>query len=135
MLISTNLLLDLPSHIHRFHSELRSVYVAWNMFASITAKTRRSHPHAHRMEREEMLQLYRDEKDSNVKYRRMLNIKVRFDSASITQTAWPLGKVASWGSKCLNRFAKMVWGGDCGTCLGPEGQRGSRKRQRKYGGR
>ena len=127
MLISTNLLLDLSSHTHRLHSELRSVYVAWNMFASITVKTRGSHPHAHRMEREEMLQLYRDEKDSNVKYRRMLNIKVRFGSASITQTARSLGKVAFWGSKCFNHFAKMV-GRDCGTCPGPEGQRGSRKR-------
>ena len=104
------------------------------MFASITAKTRRSHPHAHRMEREEMLQLYRDEKDSNVKYRRMLNIKVRFGSASITQTARSLGKVAFWGSKCFSHFAKMV-GRDCGTCPGPGRPKRITKEVKKYGGR
>ena len=58
------------------------------------------------MKREELLQLYREEKDPNVKDRLMLNIKVRFEDVSITKAARSLGKVTSWGSKWFNRFAK-----------------------------
>ena len=49
------------------------------------------------MKREELLQLYREEKDPNVKDRLMLNIKVRFEDVSITKAARSLGKVTSWG--------------------------------------
>ena len=58
------------------------------------------------MKREELLQLYREEKDPNVKDRLMLNIKVRFEDVSITKAARSLGKVTSWGSKWFSRFAK-----------------------------
>ena len=51
------------------------------------------------MKREELLQLYREEKDPNIKDRLMLNIKVRFEDVSITKAARSLGKVTSWGSK------------------------------------
>ena len=59
------------------------------------------------MKREELLQLYREEKDPNVKDRLMLNIKVRFEDVSITKAARSLGKVTSWGSKWFSRFAKV----------------------------
>ena len=39
------------------------------------------------MEREELLQLYKKEKDPNVKDRLMLNIRVRFENHSITEAA------------------------------------------------
>ena len=58
------------------------------------------------MEREELLQLYKKEKDPNVKDRLMLNIRVRFENHSITEAAHSLGKVTSWGSKWYRRFAK-----------------------------
>ena len=58
------------------------------------------------MKREELLQLYREEKDPNVKDRLMLNIKVRFEDVSITKAARSLGKATSWGSKWFSRFAK-----------------------------
>ena len=58
------------------------------------------------MEREELLQLYKEEKDPNVKDRLMLNIRVRFENNSITEAAHSLGKVTSWGSKWYRRFAK-----------------------------
>ena len=57
------------------------------------------------MEREELLQLYKEEKDPNVKDRLTLIIKVRFDNATITAAARSLGKVISWGSKWCSRFA------------------------------
>ena len=60
------------------------------------------------MEKEETLQLYREEKDLNVKDRLMLNIRVRFDEASITTTARSLSRVTSWNNKWFNRFAKAV---------------------------
>ena len=52
------------------------------------------------------MQLYREEKDPNVKDGLMLNIKVRFEDVSITKAARSLGKVTSWGSKWFSRFAK-----------------------------
>ena len=58
------------------------------------------------MEREELLQLYKKEKDPNVKDRLMLNIRVRFENHGITEAARFLGKVTSWGSKWYRRFAK-----------------------------
>ena len=58
------------------------------------------------MEREELLQLYKKEKDPNVKDRLMPNIMVRFENHSITEAAHSLGKVTSWGSKWYRRFAK-----------------------------
>ena len=58
------------------------------------------------MERGELLQLYKKEKDPNVKDRLMLNIRVRFKNHSITEAAHSLGKVTSWGSKWCRRFAK-----------------------------
>ena len=58
------------------------------------------------MEREELLQLYKKEKDPNVKDRLTLNIRVRFENHSITEAAHSLGKVTSWGSKRYRRFAK-----------------------------
>ena len=58
------------------------------------------------MEREELLQLYKKEKDPNVKDRLMLNIRVRFENHNITEAAHSLGKVTSWGSKWYRRFAK-----------------------------
>ena len=45
------------------------------------------------MKREERLQLYREEKDPNVKDRLMLNIKVRFEDVSITKAARSLALV------------------------------------------
>ena len=51
------------------------------------------------MKREELLQLYREEKDPSVKDRLMLIIKAKFDDASITKAAGSLGRVTSWGSK------------------------------------
>ena len=57
------------------------------------------------MEREELLQRYREEKDPKVKDRLMLVIKVRFEDTSITKAAGALGEVASWGSKWFARFA------------------------------
>ena len=51
------------------------------------------------MKREEILQLYREERDPNVKDRLMLNVKVRFEDVSITKAARSLGKVTSWGSR------------------------------------
>ena len=59
------------------------------------------------MKREELLQLYREEKDPNVKDRLMLNIKVRFEDVSITKAARSLGKATSWGSKWFSHFAKV----------------------------
>ena len=47
------------------------------------------------MKREELLQLYREERDPNVKDRLMLNVKVRFEDVSITKAARSLGKVTS----------------------------------------
>ena len=38
----------------------------------------------------------------------MLNIRVRFDEASITTTARSLSRVTSWNNKWFNRFAKAV---------------------------
>ena len=58
------------------------------------------------MKREELLQLYREEKDPSVKDRLMLIIKAKFDDASITKAAGSLGRVTSWGSKWFNRFAR-----------------------------
>ena len=58
------------------------------------------------MKREELLQLYREEKDPSVKDRLMLIIKAKFDDASITKAAGSLGGVTSWGSKWFNRFAR-----------------------------
>ena len=52
------------------------------------------------------MQLYREERDPNVKDRLILNIKVRFEDVSITKAARSLGKVTSWGSKWFSRFAK-----------------------------
>ena len=52
------------------------------------------------------MQLYKKEKDPNVKDRLMLNIRVRFENHSITEAAHSLGKVTSWGSKWYRRFAK-----------------------------
>ena len=58
------------------------------------------------MERRELLQRYKGEKDPNVKNRLMLVVRVLFDDVSITRAASALGKVASWGSKWFGRFAK-----------------------------
>ena len=58
------------------------------------------------MESEELLQLYKKEKDPNVKDRLMLNIRVRFENHSITKAAHSFGKVTSRGSKWYRRFAK-----------------------------
>ena len=55
------------------------------------------------MKREELLQLYKKEKDPNVKDRLMLNIRARFEDHSITGVAHSLGKVTSWGSKWYRR--------------------------------
>ena len=63
------------------------------------------------MKREELLQLYREEKDPSVKDRLMLIIKAKFDDASITKAAGSLGRVTSWGSKWFNRFARDGVGG------------------------
>ena len=57
------------------------------------------------MEREELLQRYKEEKDPNVKDRLMLVIRILFDDVSITRAAGALGKVVSWGSKWFGRFA------------------------------
>ena len=53
------------------------------------------------MEREELLQLYKKEKDPNVKDRLMLNIRIRFEDHSITAVIqmcqiWHLMQTDQW---------------------------------------
>ena len=76
------------------------------MFEIGPAKLDGSPPRTNYMKREELLQLYREEKDPSVKDRLMLIIKAKFDDASITKAAGSLGRVTSWGSKWFNRFAR-----------------------------
>ena len=66
---------------------------------SVRRKLDGSPPRTNYMKREELLQLYREEKDPSVKDRLMLIIKAKFDDASITKAAGSLGRVTSWGSK------------------------------------
>ena len=73
---------------------------------SVRRKLDGSPPRTNYMKREELLQLYREEKDPSVKDRLMLTIKAKFDDASITKAAGSLGRVTSWGSKWFNRFAR-----------------------------
>ena len=47
------------------------------------------------MEREELLQRYKEEKDLNIKDRLMLNIRTKFDGVSITTAVCFLGNVTS----------------------------------------
>ena len=63
------------------------------------------------MKREELLQLYREEKDPNVKDRLMLNIKVRFEDVSITKAARSLGKGHFLGQQVVQPLRKGGRGG------------------------
>ena len=61
------------------------------------------------MEREELLQLYKNEKDSNVKDRLMLIIKVVFDNDTITAATHSLGSPPNSGAAASNRSIRIVY--------------------------